>query len=153
MNRLLRLHGSRHPHEILTSLWTAVVGVVGLILLTTTGTGISATVGRALHAYWEHAFYISLILSSGCVLYGAFRKKKIDGLLTERIGLFAQGGAYLVYVAVVLTESGTGALLASILPTALVAANGVRIAQIRADLGVIKDYLTDHPEDRFLWTR
>lgn len=152
MHRLLRLHGSRHPHEILTSAWTAVVGVIGFVLLVVTGTGISTTISRAMHEPWEYAFYVGLIVSSATVLYGVFRKKKIDGLLIERVGLFLQAAMYLVYSVVILTESGFTSLLATVLPTALVAANVIRVWQVNSDLKIIQEYLSDHPEDTALWT-
>lgn len=152
MKRLLQLHGHRHPHEIFNCIWIGVVGVIGLVLLAASDGTVSGSVSRALQPPWQYALYISLILSSAATLTGIYRKKRIEGLLLERLGLAFQGTVFVAYVAVLVTEAGLSGLLATVLPAVLVAANVARIFQINADLLIIKSYLKDHPEGSTEWT-
>jgi hypothetical protein len=151
VKRLLQLHGNRHPHEIFNCIWIAVVGILGIILLTTADQSVSGSIARALSPEWQYGLYVSLVLSSIATLFGIYRRKRIEGLLMERLGLAFQAVVFVAYVTVLLTESGVTALLASVLPGVLVAANVVRIRNINADLRVIKEYLRDHPEDEAGW--
>lgn len=122
----------RHPHEVFTTVFVMLVGVVGLFQ------PVSPAITLAFTEAGATAFYLGLILSGAIVLVGIWLPR-IEGPLLERIGLAVSTLFLIGYVIAVVSNSGTRGAMAVAFPLGLIAAKVARIYQIGKVLKKLKD--------------
>lgn len=143
VRRYLEVHSGRQPHEILILLASLLVGALG----TVKPQGISHAVAATLQPPWCAMFYGTMFLFALVTLVAIFFPRRIDGLLAERVGMWALAAYFVAYAAAVLANTGPGGLVSTILPSAFAIGNVVRAIQIKKDLARLKSYITRHPTD------
>lgn len=142
MNRLLRVRTGKQPHEVAILIISIVIGVVGSF----GPERISNAIAETFTPPWAAVFWAGLAVFGAVALWGVFAPK-IEGLLTERIGLIALALFYAAFAGTIMLYSGKSGLLSTALPLAFCAGNIGRAIQIRKDLKLLTDYLRDHPNE------
>lgn len=123
------IRGSRHPHEVLLLIAAFLLGIFGLVLFDKVAT----TTIRALPQWSGYLLYAGLTVGAGVSLVGVFWRSLI-GSVIERTGLFSLGLFCLIYMAIVVINSGVRGLSFGLMMAAFGIANFVRVWQISHEI-------------------
>lgn len=142
-HRIARIRAGRHPHEILVAFTALFIGVTGVAF----GGAMSPSLNATFGAPWRSVYFVGLAVGGAVTLWGIARRR-IEGMLIERAGLWMLAMLFAAYSAAIIADRGVIGLAFALIPLSYTATTVMRCLQIGRDLELLKQYLADIPSER-----